>query len=92
MKPDEYVGMMYLFEKTAYCKNRKYNGSKPFPISLGTWLIRTNDPMRFSTQKNNSLSDDLTENTEKELTELGIDILGNDAADKCNKLFVSVLR
>jgi hypothetical protein len=48
--------------------------------------------MRFSAQKNDSLSDGLTENTEKELTELGIDILDDDIAYKCSKLFVSILK
>lgn len=47
--------------------------------------------MRFSVYVNDNLSGDLTENLEKELTELGIDIQGDDVADKCAKLFVSIL-
>ncbi len=80
-----------LIDKTSDYKNRLYNGSKPFPITLAAELLDTSDPMRFSAFINDSISDDLTDNLEKELTELGIDIQGDDVADKCAKLFVSIL-
>lgn len=80
-----------LVEKTADYKNRIYNGAKPFPISLAAQLLDASDPMRFSVYINDSLSGDLVENLENELTELGIDIQGDDVADKCAKLFVSIL-
>lgn len=77
-----------LTDKTPDYKNRIYNGSKPFPISLAAQLLDASDPMCFSAYINDSLSNDLAENLEKELTELGIDIQGDDVADKCAKLFV----
>ena len=80
-----------LTDKTPDYKNRIYNGSKPFPISLAAQLLDASDPMCFSAYINDCLSDDLAENLEKELTELGIDIQGDDVADKCAKLFVSIL-
>jgi len=80
-----------LTDKTPDYKNRIYNGSKPFPISLAAQLLDSSDPMCFSAYINDNLSDDLAENLEKELTELGIDIQGDDVADKCAKLFVSIL-
>jgi hypothetical protein len=80
-----------LSDKTPDYKNRLYNGGKPFPISLAAKLLDNSDPMRFSAYVNDNLSDDLVENLEHELVEIGIDIQGDDVADKCAKLFVSIL-
>ena len=40
-----------LIDKTADYKNRLYNGSRPFPISLAAQLLDASDPMRFSAYK-----------------------------------------
>jgi hypothetical protein len=80
-----------LTDKTPDYKNRIYNGSKPFPISLAAQLLDASAPMCFSAYINDNLSDDLAENLDKELTERGINIQGDDVADKCAKLFVSIL-
>lgn len=80
-----------LIDKTLDCKDRIYKGSKPFPISFAAQLLDTSDSMCFSAYINDNLSEDLAENLEKELKELGIDIQGDDVADKCTKLFVSIL-
>jgi hypothetical protein len=86
----DFAGSPFI-EKTADYKNRIYNGSKPFPIAIAAHLLDASDPMRFSVYINDNLSDDLVENLENELEELGIDIQGVDVADKCAKLFVSIL-
>jgi hypothetical protein len=53
-----------LTDKTPDYKNRIYNGSKPFPISLAAQLLDSSDPMCFSAYINDNLSDDLAENLE----------------------------
>ncbi|MCK9286314.1 MAG: hypothetical protein M0P29_01950 [Sphaerochaetaceae bacterium] len=88
---DEDFAEISLIDKTSDYKNRLYNGSKAFPISLAAQLLDISDPLRFSAYINDLLSEDLAENLDNELDELGIDIQGDDVADKCAKLFVSIL-
>ena len=90
MDDDDFAGIS-LIDKTPDYKNRLYNGSKAFPISLAAQLLDISDPLRFSAYINDLLSEDLAENLDNELAELGIDIQGDDVADKCAKLFVSIL-
>lgn len=80
-----------LIDKTPDYKNRIYNGQKPLPITVAAALLDAGDPQRFSAYINDTLPDDLAENLERELAEQHIDIQGDDVADRCAKLFVSIL-